>query len=246
MWQAQWHNVIHKITLIPHLTELQDALSSLSQPQHPTTLAFVNAHAMNTLVSNIQFYEALLQADVIYRDGSGMAKLFQQLGIDPGLNLNGTDLIPQILARYSGRSIAFYGTQMPYLEQAHANLMAQGVLAADTPVDLVDGFQSQSVYVQQALENKPSLIVLAMGMPKQEQVAVALKAALDYPCLIVCGGAIIDFIGGKVQRAPLWMRQWGIEWVYRLLREPKRLFKRYVIGNVVFMARVRRFKGFSV
>jgi hypothetical protein len=124
--------------------------------------------------------------------------------------------------------------------------MAQGVLAADTPVDLIDGFQSQSVYVQQALENKPSLIVLAMGMPKQEQVAVALKAALDYPCLIVCGGAIIDFIGGKVQRAPLWMRQWGIEWVYRLLREPKRLFKRYVIGNVVFMARVRRFKGFSV
>jgi hypothetical protein len=113
-------------------------------------------------------------------------------------------------------------------------------------VDLIDGFQSQSVYVQQALENKPSLIVLAMGMPKQEQVAVALKAALDYPCLIVCGGAIIDFIGGKVQRAPLWMRQWGIEWVYRLLREPKRLFKRYVIGNVVFMARVRRFKGFSV
>jgi hypothetical protein len=60
---------------------------------------------------------------------------------------------------------------------------------------------------------------------------------VGYPCLIVCGGAIIDFMGGKTARAPQWMRKTGIEWVFRLLLEPRRLFQRYVVGNPVFLAR---------
>jgi exopolysaccharide biosynthesis WecB/TagA/CpsF family protein len=74
-------------------------------------------------------------------------------------------------------------------------------------------------------------------MPKQEQVAAQLRKQLSNGCLIVCGGAIIDFLGGKVTRAPLWVRNWGIEWMYRLAVEPKRLFKRYVIGNPKFLVR---------
>ena len=57
------------------------------------------------------------------------------------------------------------------------------------------------------------------------------------PCLIVCGGAIIDLMGGKTSRATGWMRGTGLEWIYRLALEPKRLFHRYVIGNPVFLAR---------
>jgi hypothetical protein len=53
----------------------------------------------------------------------------------------------------------------------------------------------------------------------------------------VCGGAIIDFMGGKTSRAPVWMRKTGLEWVYRLMIEPRRLFHRYVVGNPVFLAR---------
>jgi exopolysaccharide biosynthesis WecB/TagA/CpsF family protein len=74
-------------------------------------------------------------------------------------------------------------------------------------------------------------------MPRQEEVAVLLRAALGYPCLIVCGGAIIDFIGNKTSRAPAWMRRTGLEWAWRLALEPKRLFKRYVLGNPLFLAR---------
>jgi len=60
---------------------------------------------------------------------------------------------------------------------------------------------------------------------------------LGFPCLIVCGGAIIDFLGGKMPRAPRWMRRAGLEWAFRLGLEPRRLFRRYVIGNPVFLAR---------
>ncbi|MEX5624238.1 WecB/TagA/CpsF family glycosyltransferase, partial [Pseudomonas syringae] len=55
--------------------------------------------------------------------------------------------------------------------------------------------------------------------------------------LIVCGGAILDFLGGKASRAPQWLRHLGGEWAYRLLREPKRLFMRYVVGNPLFLLR---------
>jgi len=87
-----------------------------------------------------------------------------------------------------------------------------------------------------AREQQPELIVLGMGMPKQEAVAAEL-AVTGGPCLIVCGGAILDFLGGKVSRAPEWLRRLGGEWLYRLLREPKRLFMRYVVGNPLFLLR---------
>jgi N-acetylglucosaminyldiphosphoundecaprenol N-acetyl-beta-D-mannosaminyltransferase len=64
-----------------------------------------------------------------------------------------------------------------------------------------------------------------------------LKASLKHPCVIVCGGAIVDFIGGKVSRAPNLVRTLGMEWLYRLYLEPKRLFKRYVVGNPLFLWR---------
>ena len=95
---------------------------------------------------------------------------------------------------------------------------------------------SIDTYLQLVRERQPELIVLGMGMPKQEAVAARL-AAVGGPCLIVCGGAILDFLGGKVSRAPQWLRHLGGEWAYRLLREPKRLFMRYVVGNPLFLLR---------
>jgi N-acetylglucosaminyldiphosphoundecaprenol N-acetyl-beta-D-mannosaminyltransferase len=94
--------------------------------------------------------------------------------------------------------------------------------------------------VRLATEHRPSLIVLGMGMPRQEEIASLLRGVLDHPCTIVCGGAIIDFLGKKTSRAPLWMRRTGLEWLYRLALEPRRLFRRYVIGNPLFLWRALR------
>jgi exopolysaccharide biosynthesis WecB/TagA/CpsF family protein len=67
-----------------------------------------------------------------------------------------------------------------------------------------------------------------------------LVAALDRPCTIAAGGAILDFWAGRFPRAPLWMRRAGIEWVFRLLREPRRLWRRYVLGNPLLLWRALR------
>jgi len=79
---------------------------------------------------------------------------------------------------------------------------------------------------------------MAMGMPKQEEVSVRLREALAHPVLIVNGGAILDYIGGKVPRAPRLMRQVGMEWLFRLAVEPRRLFSRYVLGIPIYFSHV--------
>ena len=92
-------------------------------------------------------------------------------------------------------------------------------------------------YLRLAARESPHLVVLAMGMPRQERLARALRAAAQGPCLIICGGAIADFLGGRYARAPRWLQRLGLEWCWRLAREPRRLFGRYVLGNPLFLAR---------
>lgn len=227
--------LLKKIRLAPGESELSSILLSMdrSNIDRPTRVAFVNAHAFNLCCGDNGFRANLLESDFVFRDGSGMAILYRMLGRDPGLNLNGTDMIPRIIDLYAGHKAALFGTREPYLSQA-----ARAIKKTDVdPVILLDGFQDDESYLECIRSRKVSLIILAMGMPKQERVAALLARNLEYPCLIVCGGAILDFIGGKVTRAPFIFRRLGIEWAYRLAREPKRLFRRYIVGNFIFLAR---------
>ena len=237
-WQKRWNTLVGKLDVVADAAAAQQLLDRLAAPQVPTVLGFVNAHAMNLVVRDGAYHQALSAADVLLRDGSGMAILYRRLGLEPGLNMNGTDFIPRLMAAYRGRRVAFWGTRQPYLDQAAQRSAAlYGVL----PVSVHDGFASVDSYLQLARELQPELIVLGMGMPRQEAVAARLAAA-GMPCLIVCGGAILDFLGGKVSRAPEWLRRLGGEWLYRLWREPRRLFMRYVVGNPLFLLRTLRYR----
>lgn len=212
----------------------------LHEPR-PHILSFVNAHAFNLAARDPSFADTLIGSDMLVRDGSGMKLLMKTVGRDPGPNLNGSDLIPELIAEFidEKRPIGLMGTSEPWLSRAAEAIGRQG---GDIVVRL-DGFQPDEAYVEALSGVRADLIILAMGMPKQERVAQRLKAALEAPCLVINGGAVLDFIAGKVPRAPLWMRRSGIEWLYRLAREPHRLFGRYTIGNAVFLWRALRLKA---
>ena len=236
-WQHRWAQLLERLTLVSSEEQLEpELLASLMQPKKPITLAFVNAHAMNIAASDSEFTQSLLHADYLLRDGAGMRILLKLMHRDPGLNLNGTDLIPQLLRRYAGQRIALFGTVEPWLSKASQQV--QQLAAPTASVTLADGYRCERAYLERASRDQPDLIVLGMGMPKQEATARILQTELTHPCLIVCGGAIIDFMGGRVERAPEIYRALGLEWLYRLSKEPKRLFRRYVLGNPVFLFRV--------
>jgi exopolysaccharide biosynthesis WecB/TagA/CpsF family protein len=242
-WRGRWSKLVRKIETIHTPGDRQGLLERLSHPEKPLILAFANAHAMNLLAKSDSFFESLGAADTVLRDGSGMETLFNQLNIPPGLNLNGTDLIPDVVGQFNGRCIAFLGTQEPYLE-AGVDFVKKN-LAPQSSCVRANGFLDDDAYISLAAECRPALIVLGMGMPRQEEVAIALRSRLTFPCLIICGGAIIDFWGGRTSRAPVWMRRSGMESLFRLQMEPRRLFQRYVIGNLVFLARAMVFPAFN-
>ncbi len=240
-WQHRWWQLAQQIRRVPDEAGRALLIDECLARDRIMTLGFANAHAMNLAAQDARFAHHLASLDILLRDGIGMSLLLRSLGLAAGLNLNGTDLIPQLLARLASDAgglepsrpqVLLLGTRAPWLQQAQAALISRGLSC-----EAAHGFLDLADYVGIAQRCRPRLILLGMGMPRQEAVAQALRTGLDTPCLIVCGGAIIDFLGGRVRRAPAWVRTMRSEWVWRLACEPRRLFGRYVIGNPVFMAR---------
>lgn len=235
MWTSRWSAIVDRIRVVRSREDESALLDALASGATPRMLGFVNAHAMNGVAFDREFFESLVNADLLLRDGSGMAILYSSLNRQPGLDMNGTDFIPKLLAAFRGRKVALWGTREPYLGDASRRCEREfgiNVISAQ------NGFEDISVYLQLARVNKPELIVLGMGMPKQERLARELKKEFDDGYVVVCGGAILDFLGGKVRRAPSWVRRAGVEWVYRFVFEPKRLFRRYVLGNPSFVVKL--------
>jgi N-acetylglucosaminyldiphosphoundecaprenol N-acetyl-beta-D-mannosaminyltransferase len=223
-----------RIQLIDDEKAQEALLEQLKHPSRPYIVSFVNAHAANLGWNTPSMLESLLRSDLLLRDGIGVKLGLKAFRRPPGLNMNGTDFIPRIARAYKGRRAALFGTQSPWLDTARQKLEAEGLVV----VACHEGFSPPETYLELAEQTKPELIILAMGMPKQEDIAVRLRERLSYPVLIVNGGAILDFLGGKVTRAPELMRNIGMEWVYRLYLEPKRLAKRYLWGIPVFFSHV--------
>ncbi len=226
--------------LFERITTSQDngstLIQSLINTQKPVTVGFLNQHGANLCHDNAvvqQHFEAL---DILLRDGLGVKIAMKRLGLAPGDNLNGTDFIPALAKQSISRplNVIVFGTKEPWLSAGIKELGLEGhCLCAET------GFYDEQHYLDlfetSIKPDKLNLVLLAMGMPKQEQLALRLRALSSSPTIIVCGGAILDFQAGRFTRAPAVMRRFGLEWAYRLFKEPKRLFKRYIIGIPLFL-----------
>lgn len=232
-WRRLWDDIIGHVEVATDEDDKAGLLRRFTHGRGIRSLGFVNAHALNSCVTDPQFAADLLSLDILVRDGIGMRALYGLTGRIGGLNLNGTDLLPELLASFEGRRIALFGTQLAVVDRVAGQLRKS--LGAE--VVTADGFQADGAYLEICARTQPDLVVLGMGMPKQERVARLMKAGLHQDVAIVCGGAIFDFLSGHVARAPLWIRRCGLEWAYRLSIEPKRLFGRYVIGNPLFVFR---------
>ena len=218
-------------------TALDEICASVDQG-NGGVLAFANAHAFNLAWDDEAFARDLAEADWLLRDGTGVRLLLTAEGQPPGANLNGTDFIPAVLERLKGQRVALFGTCDPWLSKAARDLRNQEI----NVVTVIDGFQPEEAYLDAVERSQARLIVLAMGMPRQERVARFMrKAGLADDALIICGGAIVDFLAKRHRRAPNILRKFGLEWMFRLALEPRRLFRRYIIGNLLFLHRARKY-----
>ena len=206
-------------------------------------LFFLNAHCFNVAQKNITYRDVLNHCDLLLNDGIGIKLASRLRGIRLKENLNGTDLIPMIinLAEELQISVFLLGGKEHVPERAawmlrSSNLNLQiagwhsGYFSTDENVEIL----------RRINDSGAGLLILGMGVPRQEIWASGNKDKLRNVKLIIGGGAILDFISGEVRRAPVWLRKISMEWAYRLYLEPRRLWKRYIIGNNVFFFHVFR------
>lgn len=191
-------------------------------------LLFLNAHAITVAASHPDFRLALLESDQLLRDGVGLEIALPFLGYQKTDNLNGTDLIPQILTRFKSRRIAIWGSSEKALLKLKHRLDCEGYTNL---APMHHGFHKDSFYIEELKNERPEIIVLCMGMPRQELLAQKLNLP-DSNCLIICGGGWANFYSDYIKRAPKIMRNLKMEWLHRLAMEPIRLGKRYTIGTL--------------
>ena len=158
------------------------------------------------------------------------------LGFKVEENVNGTDMFP-LLAQKPYRIYLFGGS--PEVAQT-ALEKARAIGGAAEFIGCADGFfktKGEEELFAELAELKPDVVLVAMGVPKQEMWINHNLSRLP-GCVAIGVGGLLDFVSERIPRAPLWMRKANIEWCFRLYCEPVRLFKRYIIGNPLFIARV--------
>jgi exopolysaccharide biosynthesis WecB/TagA/CpsF family protein len=222
--------VIKKIDVIDSAADEASLMARLSETKNPLVVSFINQHIMNLACRSPDFAACLIRSDVLLRDGIGIKLCLSALARRAGQNMCGTDFIPRIASAFSGRRTALFGTVEPWTSRAASALEALGCQI----VVEMDGFRPASDYVAEAMRSAPELIILAMGSPKQETVANAIASSVTYPTVIVSGGAIADNLALRFARAPSWVRRIHCEWAFRILLEPRRLWRRYLVGGFSF------------
>lgn len=220
------------------LTDIGRAIESKSQ----RTIFFANAHTLNLSYEDAAFRKILNDVDVLLPDGSGIEVACRRDGIRRKGNVNGTDMLPLLCEALgnSGGSVYLLGGEEGIAETAAGNLRSRvpSLRVAGTR----NGFFNQANcddVIAQINEAKPDVLLVGMGQPLQERWVAANRHRLDVPVVMAVGG-LFDFYAEKVSRAPVWLRELGLEWIWRLLQEPGRMWKRYVIGNPLFLLRIRR------
>ncbi len=232
-----WREVLGIPVAAMRMSEAVELLDHCISTGRFTPVAFLNANNANIAREKPELKQAFDQF-LVLPDGVGVdiASLVLHGSVFPE-NLNGTDLVPLLLKRHKGNlKVALVGARRKVADDAcrtFKELCPQHSFAV-----VADGFfgRDDEPRILASLEAlHPDILLVAMGVPRQE-LWIARSINSRHCTMPIAVGALFDIFTGAVPRAPDWMLKLRIEWMYRLWREPRRLWRRYLVGNPVFLA----------
>lgn len=211
-------------------------IADRAQSRTPTQIAFLNAHCANVARKDWQYRDTLENVDALLPDGSGIALAAKMDRQTLGDNLNGTDLFGPLCRCLAFRNIPvfFLGGRDGVAEAAAQNTMADcpNLTVAGTHHGYFSPREEDDV-IAKINASGARVVFVAFGVPSQDTWIARVRHRLHAPVILGVGG-LLDFVSGRIPRAPKWMRKSGTEWLYRLRCEPRRMWQRYLIGNVTF------------
>jgi N-acetylglucosaminyldiphosphoundecaprenol N-acetyl-beta-D-mannosaminyltransferase len=223
------------------MAEAVGKLEAAALEKRKITAFFINPDCLNKSRTDHEYKEALAKADYVFPDGSGVNIACQICGTPLKSNINGTDMLPRIVKMCMERDLKIFllGAKPGTAEKMRDNLAKKW--GRDTVAGCHHGYFDRQTendkIIRMINESGADILLTAFGAPAQEKWTLANRGRLSCPAALGVGG-LFDFYSGAIKRAPVWMRETGLEWIYRLIQEPARMWRRYIIGNPVFLARV--------
>ena len=222
---------------------MDQAVSEILSPSHggrAKQVSFVNVDCINQTFADSEYREVLETSDLRLGDGIGLRIAGRILGSEVRQNVNGTDLFPKLCAALEirGESLFLLGAKAGVANDVAAwihNTYPQLRVAGTH-----HGYFSESdepKVLDMIRTSKATVLLVAFGAPLQEKWIRKHLEELPVVSALAVGG-LFDFYSGRIPRAPLWLRELGLEWAYRLYQEPGRMWRRYLVGNTVFLMRV--------
>lgn len=212
-------------------------------PEGKKLINTINAHSYNTALKDKLFAEALQRGDALIPDGASivMACRWLKAKSQPKERIAGWDLFVMEMERLNrkGGKCFFMGSSEKVLglikERTKAVYPNITVETYSPPYKPEFSEEDNRAIIEAINRADPDLLWIGMTAPKQEKWTYTHWDELKIHCHTGTIGAVFDFFAGTVERAPEWWQKHSLEWLYRLLKEPKRMWKRYIIGNTLFL-----------
>lgn len=212
-------------------------------PQGKLLINTINAHSYNTALKDPIFAEALQKGDVLIPDGTSivMACRWLKAKSQPQERIAGWDLFEYEMKQLNkkGGKCFFMGSSEKVLKlikkQAAVDYPNIEIATFSPPYKPEFSYDDNRKIIEAINKANPDLLWIGMTAPKQEKWIYTHWKELNIHCHTGTIGAVFDFFAGTIKRAPLWWQEHSLEWLYRLIKEPKRMWKRYIIGNTLFI-----------
>ena len=235
------------------LTILGSKAELASLPEGKLLINTVNAHSFNTAKKDQLFADALTNGDVLIPDGVSIVKACKWIKAksQPKERIAGWDLFSFEMEKLERESeelrtkseeskiVMFMGSSQKVLDlivkRAAVVYPHLKVVTYSPPYKPEFSDEDNKAIIDAINAANPDLLWIGMTAPKQEKWTYSHWNELNIHCHVGTIGAVFDFFAGTVERAPIWWQEHGLEWLYRLMKEPKRMWRRYIIGNALFL-----------
>lgn len=229
------------LTMNETLVKVKNAIDNQKQIHH----VVINAAKVVALQNDLELRESVNSSDIINLDGQAVVWAARFLNKPAKERVAGIDLMVNLIEMASKNNFKIY--LLGAKEEVVSKLAS--IYAQKYGKDLVVGYRNgyftkeqEKDVIEDIVRSKPDMLFVAITSPKKENLLFQYKNELKSVGFIMGVGGSFDVLTGLTQRAPMWMQNAGLEWFYRFMQEPKRMWKRYLIGNFKFIALVLKEK----
>ncbi len=242
MIEKKYCEILGTKILVTNMAETVDIIEKEIEELRGKYICVGNVHTTVMAHDDAQYHNVQNSAAFVLPDGKPLSVYSRKHGFPEAERVTGPDLMLELFARENGLTHYFYGSTPETLamleEKLHAQYPHLQIVGMVSPPFKKLSEEEDAEEIRKINESGADIIWVGLGAPKQENW---MYEHMDKVGGVMIGvGAGFDYHAGNIKRAPMWMQRMSLEWLYRLLQDPKRLFKRYLVTNTRYLWLTRR------